>query len=288
VDGRRTGRWRREPQVTGEEKIAAIFAGAKREGRAARIPFVCCGDPTAEMTVPICEALESAGADIIELGVPWSDPMADGPVIQRAVSRALAGGTGLSRSLSLAADARRKVGAGLVLFTYYNPVLRMGEEAFARRAARAGLDGVLVTDLPLEEGAGLRRSLIAHGVAPVLLTAPTSGRRRCEAIAREGRGFIYCISRTGVTGPSAALPEELERDVAIVRAAGTLPIAVGFGISTPEQVRQVGALADGVVIGSAVVRAGEEGMAAGADIPAWVGRESARLFGTDGGAGGGT
>jgi tryptophan synthase alpha chain len=270
-------------------RIAEVFAAARRDGRPVFIAFITAGDPAPHLTVPFCEALERGGADIIELGVPFSDPLADGPTIQRASGRALAHGVGLARSLELAADARRRVGAPLVLFTYYNPILRMGEELFAGRAAVAGIDGVLVVDLPPEEGAGLRALLIARGIDPILLVAPTSGKDRIQHAAREARGFIYYVCRTGVTGARESLPEGLDEAIAAMREASSLPVAVGFGISSPEQVRSVGAVADGVVVGSALVAAVEEavegaGGGAGAhsgippDLPLRLERAAARLF----------
>jgi tryptophan synthase alpha chain len=197
---------------------------------------------------------------------------------------------GLSRALELASEARRRVRAALVLFTYYNPILSMGEERFADRAAAAGIDGVLVTDLPLEEGATLRSLLMARGIDPILLVAPTSGKDRIQHAAREARGFIYYICRTGVTGARETLPEGLGAQIAAVRAASSLPVAVGFGISSPEQVRSVAAVADGVVVGSALVAVVEESVAgpgggAGAgsgippDLPLRLERAAARLFG---------
>jgi tryptophan synthase alpha chain len=245
-------------RADGGSRVAGAFARARAEGRAAFIPFLTCGDPDPSSTLPLCEALARAGADIIELGVPFSDPLADGPTIQRASERALAHGVGLALSLDLAAQIRRRVAAALILFTYYNPILRMGEERFAQRAVAAGVDGVLVTDLPLEEGSSLRRLLIDRGVDPILLVAPTSGKERIARAAAEARGFIYYVSRTGVTGEQARLPAGLAQEVQAVRGATDLPIAVGFGISTPDQVRGVAALADGVVVGSALVRAVEK------------------------------
>ncbi|MFQ5701960.1 MAG: tryptophan synthase subunit alpha [Acidobacteriota bacterium] len=272
--------------MTESGRIAGAFATARSEGRAVRIPFLSAGDPVPSLTVPLCEALARAGADIIELGVPFSDPLADGPTIQRSSQRALAHGTGLSKCLDLARDVRERIDTALVIFSYYNPILKMGEEVFVRKADEAGIDGVLVTDLPLEEGAGLRRLLIRRGIDPILLVAPTSGAARIETAAREARGFIYYISRTGVTGAREALPEGLTGEVAAVRAAASLPVAVGFGISSPEQVREVGRVADGVVVGSALVEVVEKGIEAGMgdkafeNLPGLMQQAAARLFGT--------
>ncbi len=261
-------------------RIAGAFASARGAGRAARIAFICCGDPDPSLTVPICEALVRAGIDLLELGVPWSDPLADGPVIQRAALRAIGGGTGLARSLDLAAEVRRRVEVPLALFTYYNPVHRMGEKAFAARAASAGIDGVLVTDLPLEEGGALRALLTDRKIDPILLVAPTSGPERVRAIVREARGFVYCIARTGVTGQREALAGGLEEEVARVRRAGSLPVAVGFGLSTPDQIREAGSWADGVVVGSALVSALEGALDRKEDVAQAVGSAAARIFGT--------
>jgi len=261
--------------------IAAAFDACRAQRRAARIPFLVCGDPSPDLTVPLCEALARAGADIIELGVPFTDPLADGPTIQRAAARALAHGVTLRRSIAIAAQARARVRVPMVLFTYVNPILRMGEEAFADQVAQAGVDGVLVTDLPLEEGAGLRALLSERGVDSILLVAPTSGADRIAASARAARGFIYCIARMGVTGAREDLPESLAREVASIRDATQLPVAVGFGISTPAQVRAAGTLAHGVVVGSALVAVVERAVAVGriGSVVQEVEQEASRLFG---------
>ncbi len=265
-------------------RIARAFASAKSAGRPAFIPFLTAGDPSPERTAPLCEALARSGAGIIELGVPFSDPLADGPIIQRASQRALSHGVGLARSLELAAEVRGRIGAALVLFTYYNPILRMGEEAFAERAQRSGVDGVLVTDLPLEEGQELRSRLIARGIDPILMAAPTSGAQRIAMVAAQARGFIYYISRTGVTGTQDALPDGLLAEIAAVKRAASLPVAVGFGISRPEQVAAAGSAADGVVVGSALVSVVEESLdpmgGAAPDLEAKLEAEARRLFGT--------
>jgi len=265
-------------------RIADAFASAKAAGRPAFIPFLTAGDPSPARTAPLCEALARSGAGIIELGVPFSDPLADGPTIQRASQRAQSHGVGLARSLELAADVRGRIGTALVLFTYYNPILRMGEEAFAARAQRSGVDGVLVTDLPLEEGQELRSRLIARGIDPILMAAPTSGAQRIAMVAAQARGFIYYISRTGVTGSQESLPDGLMAEIAAVRRAASLPVAVGVGISRPEQVASVGRAADGVVVGSALVSVVEESLdtsgGAAPDLEARLEAAARRLFGT--------
>ncbi len=236
-------------------RLAACFAAARAAGRPAVIPYLTAGDPDLETTRRLVLALGEAGAGPVELGVPFSDPIADGPVIQRAAERALRGGTRLRGVLELAARLRSEGAPPLVLFTYYNPIHRMGDADFVSAAADAGLDGVLVTDLPPEEGGDLGPALAGVGIDLVHLVAPTSGAPRVAMICREGRGFLYVISRTGVTGSRDALPDGLVDDLRRVRevAAGRLPVAVGFGLSRPEHVRSLTGSADGVVVGSALV-----------------------------------
>jgi len=256
--------------VTG--RIEEAFARARFGARAAFIPYVTAGDPGEAATFDICRALAEEGADVIELGVPFSDPLADGPVIQRACERALRAGMTLNRALDLAGRLRASVGPALVLFTYVNPILRMGIDRFAARCRDAGVDGVLATDLPQEEAVDLRGALAAAGIRTVPLLAPTSGGARIAAAGDSRGGFIYYITRTGVTGERPDLPAGLAGEVAEVRRATGLPVAVGFGIGTPDQYRRAAAIADGVVVGSAIVRAIEE---AGSD-PAGAARRAAR------------
>jgi tryptophan synthase alpha chain len=248
-------------------RLGRAFARAKGAGRAALVVFVEAGDPDLETTRRLLPALAAAGADVVELGIPFSDPLADGPTIQRASERALASGTTLARALDLLAEARS---AGfttpVVVFSYANPILAMGEADFAHRAREAGADGVLVTDLPPEEGRAFASVLKSAKLDPVYLLAPTSPDDRLRRAASLSRGFVYLVSRSGVTGARSALPEDLAPLVARVRrAVPRLPVAVGFGISTPEQVRVVAALADGVVVGSAVVAAMEAASREGRD-----------------------
>jgi tryptophan synthase alpha chain len=243
-------------------RIAAAFATARRAGRCALIPYVTAGDPDLPTTRRLVGALRRGGADLVEIGVPFSDPIADGPVNQRAAERALRNGVTLRSCLGLAADLRRDGGPPVVLFTYYNPVHRMGVGPFALEAARSGVDGVLVTDLPLDEADDLRGALQEAGVDLVGLLAPTSSPERVRTVGELARGFIYFISRTGVTGVSDDLPAELAGQVRAAREASRLPIAVGFGIGRPEQVRSIASFADGVVVGSALVRLVEEHAAA--------------------------
>ncbi len=234
-------------------RIADAFRVAAGDGRAAFVAYVTAGDPDLAATVRVAAALARAGADVLELGVPFSDPIADGPTNQRAAERALAAGTTLAGVLAAVSAIRAAQDTAVVLFTYANPVVRYGVERFAEAAAAAGVDGVLFTDVPVEEVDRFRPALVAAGLDPIMLVTPTSPRRRAPAAARAGRGFLYLVSRTGVTGAQAELAADLAAQVAAARSASRLPVAVGFGISTPAQVAAVAALADGVVVGSAIV-----------------------------------
>jgi len=260
-------------------RIEKAFERARKEGRPAFIPYVTAGDPSEEATRAICLALDAAGADVLELGVPFSDPVADGPVIQRACERALASGMTLGRALDLASRLRNDLRAAIVLFSYANPILRMGLGPFAERCLKAGVDGVLVTDLPIEESSELRAALSPAGIRTITLLAPTSGAERIALLAAETGGFVYYISRTGVTGERSALSGGLAAEVAGLRALIRIPVAVGFGISTREQFRTGAAIADGVVVGSAIVRAIEENPA---DPAAAARRTAVRLLGAGG------
>ena len=240
-------------------RIAAAFAAARAENRSAFIPYLTAGDPDLAATPVLVRAMAAGGADLIEIGVPFSDPIADGVVNQRAAERGRRGGATLRAILECCDSLAKESLPPLVLFTYFNPIHRLGVETFAARAADCGVSGVLVTDLPPEEGTGLRDSLDRRGLDAVGLLAPTSTPERRRAIAEAARGFLYFISRTGVTGVRADLPPDLEAQVRSARAAARdLPIAVGFGLSRPDQVRAVRAFADGFVVGSALVRLIEE------------------------------
>ncbi len=234
-------------------RIAAAFARAAKARRAAFIPYITAGDPSLERTLELALALEGAGADILELGVPFSDPIADGPTNQRAAERALARGTSLADVLALVRRLRYRCELPVVLFTYYNPVHAYSLPRFAVDAAAAGVDGVLFTDVPVEEARPAAEALRRVGLDLVLLVAPTSTRERIKAIAKLGSGFIYVVARTGVTGARTSLAEALEAQVRLVRKLTRTKVAVGFGISTPEQVQRVARMADGVVVGSAIV-----------------------------------
>lgn len=234
-------------------RITDAFKIARREERAAFVPYVTAGDPTLERTVEVAGALESAGADVLELGVPFSDPMADGPTNQRAAERALAAGTSLKRILEVVREIRERSQLAIVLFTYANPVVRFGIERFAEQAAASGVDGVLFTDVPAEEMKHFRPALKSAHLDTIMLVTPTSTKGRMKAAAKFGGGFLYLVSRTGVTGAQQGLDRELETNVEKARKASRLPVAVGFGISTTDQVAKVAAIADGVVVGSAIV-----------------------------------
>jgi tryptophan synthase alpha chain len=220
----------------------------------ALIAYVTCGDPDLATTRDIVLAAIEAGADAIELGVPFSDPVADGPVIQRASERALKHGTSLAHVLTLAAEIREHAqSTGLIMFSYLNPILRMGMEKFCKVARAAGVDGALVTDLPVEEAGEYLQAMRAHDLSPVFLAAPTSPDARLKRIAQAARGFVYAVSRTGVTGTRQQLAEDARKLVRRLRRVTRLPIAVGFGISNAQQFAEVGEFADAVVVGSAIV-----------------------------------
>jgi tryptophan synthase alpha chain len=239
--------------------IDDVFAQCAREGRAAFIPFIMAGDPSLDVTASAMTALAAGGADIIELGVPFSDPIADGPINQRAAVRALKAGAKLSSIFELVARHRDRLGVPVVLFTYFNPIHARGVDRFAEQAAASGVDGVLCVDLPPEEGEKeLVPALRQHGVDSIYLLAPTSTKERVDKVGEASSGFVYYVSRTGVTGERAALPSELVKDIKKLRKRVKLPLAVGFGISSPAHVAAVGEVADGVVVGSALVRLIEE------------------------------
>ena len=235
--------------------IEAVFARCQEEKRAAFIPYLTGGDPDLETSAHLLEALVEAGADIIEVGVPFSDPIADGPVNQRAAVRALAAGTSMSGILDLVARHRRSSDVPIVLFSYYNPIFVRGVRDFAAQAADSGVDGILCVDLPPSEAAlEFTPSLRERHIDSVFLLSPTSTRDRVRQVAESSTGFVYYVSRTGVTGVQSRLASELKKDVRRVRRQLPQPLAVGFGISTPEQVGAVAKMADGVVVGSALVR----------------------------------
>jgi len=239
-------------------RIAARLAQCKAEGRPAFVAFLTAGDPSLDRTVSAALELEAAGVDVLELGVPFSDPLADGPVIQRSSERALSRGVTLARVLDVVREIRRKSQLPLVLFSYLNPLLQRGLERVAAEAAKAGVDGVLVTDLPPEEGEAWIAAARAAELDTIFLASPTSPDDRLRRVAEASRGFVYAISRTGVTGERQALSDDARPLVARLRALTRVPVALGFGISTPEQVKEAAAAADAVVVGSALVRFLEE------------------------------
>lgn len=230
------------------------------------VAYVTAGDPNPAISLAVATAVAEAGADVIELGVPFSDPVADGPVIQRAAERALAAGANLGATVRMAAALRRQgVETPLVLFTYVNPVLQMGVVRFAGEAAAAGIDGVLIVDVPIEEADSLHTELGRHALDQIFLVSPTTADARLARVAALSDGFVYAISRLGVTGSRPALSDTAAPLVRRVRAVTSLPVALGFGVSRPEHVRAVWGLADAAVVGSALVEACHEAFAAGAD-----------------------
>jgi tryptophan synthase alpha chain len=234
-------------------RIREKFRELKRSGRGGFIPFITAGDPDLSATARLLIELAKAGADIIELGVPFSDPVADGEVIQRASERALRNGVTVQAVLTCAKNVRQHTDVPIVLFSYFNPLLQFGLEAFGPAAKEAGIDGVLVTDLIPEEAETWTKNLRRHQLDPIFLVAPTTSDKRLAQIAQQAQGFIYAISRTGVTGQRDEMTRDAEALVKRVRAVSDLPVAVGFGISTPEQVRAVWRFADAAVVGSAIV-----------------------------------
>ena len=218
------------------------------------VVYITCGDPSLEVSRDVALAAIEAGADVIELGVPFSDPVADGPVIQRASERALAQRTDLAGVIEIACQIRQLSKAGLIIFSYLNPLLQFGLDKFCQAAANAGVDGALVTDLPIEEAADYLRAMKAHKLAPVFLAAPTSTDERLKSVAKHSKGFVYAISRTGITGTRQEVAGDAQSLVARLRQFTQLPVAVGFGVSNADQFAEVGQFADAVVIGSAIVQ----------------------------------
>jgi tryptophan synthase alpha chain len=222
------------------------------------VAYITCGDPDLETSREVALAAIQARADVIELGVPFSDPVADGPVIQRASERALKHGTNLAGVLDVARQIRAQSKAGLIIFSYLNPILQFGLEKFCAAAKEAGVDGALVTDLPVEEAGEYLKAMKAHKLAPVFLAAPTSTDERLRDVARHSRGFVYAISRTGITGTRQEVAGDARSLVERLRSYTRLPIAVGFGVSTPEQFAEVVTFADAAVVGSAIVQTVEQ------------------------------
>jgi tryptophan synthase alpha chain len=234
-------------------RLAETFARLRSEQQTGLVTYTTAGDPDLARSGDILCALDGAGADVLEVGVPFSDPLADGPVIQRATERALAAGTNLRQVLALVASLRSRLRAPIVLFSYANPMLRLGVESFAAQAAAAGVDGVLALDLPVEEAGTFRATLRSHGVDTIFLLSPTTTEERIRRAAALGSGFLYGISRAGVTGARDRVAAGAQAMVRRIRAHTDLPLALGFGISRPEHVAEVGGYADAAVVGSALV-----------------------------------
>ena len=234
-------------------RLADTFTRLRAGKRPGLVTFTTAGDPDLPRSAEILKALDRAGADVLEVGVPFSDPLADGPVIQRAAERAIAAGGSLRASLAMIARVRPQIQAPIVIFSYANPMLRLGLDALARQAAAAGVDGVLALDLPIEEAGGFRETLAAAGIDTIFLLSPTTTDARIATAAKLGSGFLYGISRLGVTGARAQVAAGAEAMVRRIRAHTAMPVALGFGISSPEQVAEVCAYADAAVVGSALV-----------------------------------
>jgi tryptophan synthase alpha chain len=245
----------RQRAAAGDGRIAATFADLRRRGEAALVPFIVAGDPDLDATRDLVRAAAEAGADLIELGVPFSDPTADGPVIQRAGVRALTRGTSLRQILEMVAELRRgDVATPIILFGYYNPIFHYGPARLAADAARAGVDALLVVDLPPEEADELWQPARAAGLDMIFLLAPTSDQGRIRAVMRKASGFVYFVSMTGITGTQAIDAADVRSLVENLRGSCALPIGVGFGISSPEQAAAVAEYADAVIVGTAIVR----------------------------------
>jgi tryptophan synthase alpha chain len=246
---------RKAKAIMGKVKTTSRISFAAKP---ALVAYVTCGDPEIATTREIILAACRGGADIIELGVPFSDPVADGPVIQRASERALKNGTSLEDVLRLASDLRKQTHVGMIVFTYLNPVLRFGMERFCVESVKAGVDGALITDLTVEEAGEYRRMMAAHDLDTVFLAAPTSTDQRLKAITQACKGFVYAVSRTGITGTQKQLAADVQGLVKRIRKFTKLPVAVGFGISNAEQFSEVGQFADGCAVGSAIVQTIEQ------------------------------
>ncbi|MBG9736037.1 tryptophan synthase subunit alpha [Paenibacillus alvei] len=246
--------------VASSNLLDDTFRTLKANGKSALMPFITLGDPTCEITLELLLQMEQAGADIIELGIPYSDPLADGPVIERASARALRNQVSIADALRVAAQARKR-GAGIpyVLFTYYNPILQFGLDSFVQEASKAGISGIIIPDLPYEESHEVREAADREGIHLIPLVAPTS-EARVGAIVAEGRGFIYCVSSLGVTGVRDSFDTQVDGFIDLVRRSTELPIAIGFGISTAAHVRHFAKRCDGVIVGSAIVRRIEEAL----------------------------
>ena len=241
-------------------RIDKKFQELRRQNTSAFMPYLCAGDPTPELTAKLLLTLETAGADLIELGVPFSDPIADGPTVQRASERALAHSISLQQILEIVKNLRPQTEIPIALMSYYNPIFRMGEKAFCKAAQDAGVDGLIVPDLPPEQAQPLLEVAPKYNLATIFLVAPTSPPERMQLIASVSTGFIYCVSVTGVTGARATLSDEIAPMITELRKHTDKPVSVGFGVSTSEQAKQVADIADGVIVGSAIINVIEENM----------------------------
>ena len=241
-------------------RIDQKFQELRHQGAKAFMPYLCAGDPNSELTAKLLLTLEEAGADLIELGVPFSDPIADGPTVQRASERALTHRISLQQILEIVASLRPQTDIPIALMSYYNPIFRMGEDAFCEAAHEAGIDGLIIPDLPPEQAQSLLEIAPRYNLATIFLVAPTSPPERMQLIASVSTGFIYCVSVTGVTGARAMLSDEIAPMIAELRKHTDKPISVGFGVSTPDQATQIAQIADGVIVGSAIVNVIEDNM----------------------------
>ena len=244
--------------ATPSNRITATFDRLHRQGEKALIPYLMAGDPSLAETEALVVALEKAGADLIEIGVPFSDPIADGPVIQKAAERALRAGTSLRGILRTVKSLRTKTQVPLILMTYYNTIMAMGEREFCHEAAQAGVDGVIIPDMPPEEADLLQQASADKGPCLIFLLAPTSTTARKAEVIKRTSGFIYYVSITGITGAKLRDTDSIERNVRALQKKARKPVAVGFGIATPDDARQIAAFSDGVIVGSALVRKIEE------------------------------
>lgn len=256
-------------------RIAETFARLRAQGQKALIPYIMAGDPSLSETEELVCELDRAGADLVELGVPFSDPIADGPVIQKAAERALRSGTSLTRILTVVRNIRVKSQVPLILMAYYNTIMAMGEETFCRQAMQSGIDGVIVPDMPPEESDILQHAADASGLVLIFLLAPTSTAPRRKAVVRRTRGFIYYVSLTGITGAKLVDLKDVKRNVDLIRTITEQPVAVGFGVATPDDAKAVAAFADGVIVGSAIVRQIADHQ--GAQLVAHIGTFTRRL-----------
>jgi tryptophan synthase alpha chain len=245
---------RKRGPAAGEDRIRATFERCRAAGEAALVTYVMGGDPDVATSKAMALACVEGGADLLEIGVPFSDPIADGPTIQHAAERALASGTSTADVLSVATAVRARSAIPIALMGYLNPILAHGIDRFARDCERSGVDALIVPDLLPEEAGEIAPALAAHGVRTVFLLAPTSGEERIEAAARAASGFLYFVSVTGVTGARKAVPSEIRDRVRAIREKSPVPVVIGFGVSTPDEARALGKLADGVVVGSAIVK----------------------------------